>query len=255
MYKVTVDNTAPSVPTFTMYDADGNVITSDITTKDFKFVLNSSSDVVRYQLRYTNDIAGAAVSSWSPNDISATGHMATLGEYIDNFTQGEGVHHFSFSACDAAGNCSAFSTPFTVNYSKTAPAVANPETPVTPNPPANNQDNSGQAGANNGGQQGASTGAVANGFTNVTVDGQTAADNTDNTGDSVLGEQDNKTAEKISTYDDGETTPEVKGASDEKGCTKFLGICWYYWIPIVIVVVVLGRWLYGTLRRRGEGNA
>lgn len=327
-----VDRTAPTVPVSNMYDANSDAVTNGyITTEDFSFALSSSSDVVRYQLRYTNDITGAAVSSWSPNDISATGHMHTLGEYIDNFTQGEGVHHFSFSACDAAGNCSAFSAPFTVTYDATGPAISanettfvtaagviapnftdgdgaisgntyawvgeisnpdgdnvmndatvlNPSFNITkpgsykftltatdpagntttrafaftytePTPPATNPSDSSQAGANNSG--GTTTGgAAANGFTNVTVDGQDATDNTD---DGVLGEQDDNTAKKASaTSDNGETEGEVKGASDEKGCSKFLGICWYYWIPIVIVVAVLGRWLYGTLRRRGEGNA
>lgn len=119
----TLDHKAPAVPTFTMFDANGKPVTNGyITTKDFTFNLSSpSSDVTRYQLKYTNDITGATVPSWSPTDLSITGHMNALGVYTDNFTMGQGVHHFEFSACDAAGNCSVFSSPFTVTYDNTAP--------------------------------------------------------------------------------------------------------------------------------------
>jgi hypothetical protein len=94
--------------------------------KDFVFHLTSDADTTRYQLKYWNDISGSSFkvgSPWSPTNLSSTGHMATLGEYTDNFTQGEGVHYFSFSACDAAGNCSAYGDPFVVTYDNTAPVV------------------------------------------------------------------------------------------------------------------------------------
>jgi hypothetical protein len=46
-----------------------------------------------------------------------------LSKYVDQFTQGEGTHYFAFSACDAAGHCSAYSAPFVVTYDHTTPAV------------------------------------------------------------------------------------------------------------------------------------
>jgi hypothetical protein len=120
-WMVTIDNTKPAIPTFVMKDANSNVVTNGyINTQNFTFALtNPSADgVVRYQLQYLDETSGL---TWNPTDLSAAGHMNTLGLYTDNFTQGEGTHSFAFSACDAAGNCSAFTTPFVVTYDKTAP--------------------------------------------------------------------------------------------------------------------------------------
>ena len=126
---VIIDNTAPTISSI-IYNASPSgtqVFTNGYTNeKDFVFHLTSDADTTRYQLKYWNDISGSSFkvgSPWSPTNLSSTGHMATLGEYTDNFTQGEGVHYFSFSACDAAGNCSAYGDPFVVTYDNTAPAV------------------------------------------------------------------------------------------------------------------------------------
>lgn len=37
----------------------------------------------------------------------------------------------------------------------------------------------------------------------------------------------------------GDTTAK---SDDSKTCTKFLGICWYYWIPVVIIIVAVVWW-------------
>src|SRR5262249_19576275 len=124
-----LDSVAPDVPSAVLsQDSDNaNVPNGGYTNSQFfTFSLNSSSDTIRYQLKYWNDIVGSPykeLTPWNPTDIAATGHMATLGTYTDNFTQGEGVHYFAFSACDAAGNCSAYSAPFVVTFDKTAPDV------------------------------------------------------------------------------------------------------------------------------------
>ncbi len=120
----TYDNTEPTVPSFIMKDSNGNIVTNGyITTQYFTVNLTnpSAEGVVRYQLKYSNGFNSVV---WNPSDLSTTGHMSTLGIYTDNFTQGEGVHNFAFSACDAANNCSAYSTPYSVTYDNTAPAAA-----------------------------------------------------------------------------------------------------------------------------------
>lgn len=135
-WMVTIDNTKPAVPTFVMKDANGNIVTNGyINTQNFTFALsNPSADgVVRYQLQYLDESNGL---TWNPTDLSAAGHMTTLGLYTDNFTQGEGVHSFAFSACDATGNCSAFTALFTVTYDKTAPNITVNPISTTTNPPA-----------------------------------------------------------------------------------------------------------------------
>jgi len=119
----TIDKTLPTVPSFIMKDSNGNIVTNGyITTQYFTVNLMNplAEGVVRYQLKYSNGFNSVV---WNPSDLSATGHMSTLGVYTDNFTQGEGTHNFAFSACDAAGNCSPFTSTFVVNYDKTPPVV------------------------------------------------------------------------------------------------------------------------------------
>lgn len=125
-----VDKAAPPrVPLadFTATPSGTKVNNGDYTKEQyFKFDLKSSDDVVRYQLKYWNDIDKSQFKKdrpWNPTDTSWSGHMTKLGEYNDLFTQGEGKHYFSFSACDVAGNCSAYSEPFVVTYDKTPPTV------------------------------------------------------------------------------------------------------------------------------------
>ncbi len=128
IWHYTLDSVAPAVPTAELtQDSDGaNVPDGGYTNSQFfTFSLTSSPDTTRYQLKYWNDISGSPfkeLSPWNPTDLS--GHSPVLGTYKDNFTQGEGTHYFAFSACDAAGNCSPYSTPFVVTFDKTAPSVA-----------------------------------------------------------------------------------------------------------------------------------
>jgi hypothetical protein len=124
-WSVTIDMTAPAVPSVMLTDNNGASVANGgyITTQYFTFHLPDG--VARYQLKYWNDITGSAfkgeANAWNPTNLS--GYMPTSTTYRDNFTQGEGVHYFAFSACDAAGNCSAYSAPFAVTYDKTAPAA------------------------------------------------------------------------------------------------------------------------------------
>ncbi len=125
--KMTVefDNQAPSVPTadFTAQPSDTSVADGGVTgSQNFRFNLNSTGDPTRYQLKYWNDIPGSGFKEstpWNPTDLAS--HSSSLGVYNDNFTQGPGVHYFSFSACDANGNCSAYGAPFEVTFDNEAP--------------------------------------------------------------------------------------------------------------------------------------
>ena len=131
VWKMTIDTQTPDVPTATLADQNGNSVAANgyITTKHFTFTLNNTAtDVARYQLKYWNSISGSAfngeANAWPPSDISGySTSPAQLTKYVDQFTQGEGTHYFAFSACDAAGHCSSYSSPFTVTYDHTAPAV------------------------------------------------------------------------------------------------------------------------------------
>ncbi|HMR72827.1 MAG TPA: hypothetical protein PKD68_02360, partial [Candidatus Saccharibacteria bacterium] len=130
VWKMAIDMSTPVVPSAT-YTAtpSGTTKTSGGYTneKNFKFTLSSSADIVRYQLKYWNDIPGSPfkeASPWNPANLSGYQAGQGLNAYVDQFTQGEGKHYFAFSACDAAGNCSAYSTPFVITYDKTIPDTA-----------------------------------------------------------------------------------------------------------------------------------
>ena len=118
---VIVDNTAPTNLTagFTE-DSSGDAIPDNGYTNEeyFTFNLNADGSPTRFQLKYWNDIPGSSFkigTPWNPTNLSSL--------YPGHFTQGEGTHFFSFSACDAASNCSPYGAPFTVTFDRTAPAV------------------------------------------------------------------------------------------------------------------------------------
>ena len=132
------DFAVPTVPTMSFIATPSNEnIDNNGSTKDekFKFNLSSSSDVARYQLKYWNDIARSSFKQSKPwNPTSLIGYQGGQGVnvYVDKFSQGEGKHYFSFSACNAAGNCSDYSEPFVVTYSTTTPITPDPTDPVSP---------------------------------------------------------------------------------------------------------------------------
>lgn len=123
LWKLTVDNTAPTTPTNLGWKTSGGVVlTSGSATNDENGVASwnasSSSDVDHYIYKYWNDISG------NPYKESSAWTTTTSGVSLAGaFNQGEGAHYFSIAAVDEAGNTSAFSTPFKVVFDKTAPTV------------------------------------------------------------------------------------------------------------------------------------
>lgn len=117
--------TTPSVPTATLTANSLNVPSNGYTnSENFTYNLTSSPYVTHYQLKYWNDIPGSVFkigSPWNPTNLNS--YSSSLGVYNDHFTQGEGIHYFSFSACNGADNCSSYSSPYVVTYDHTAPSV------------------------------------------------------------------------------------------------------------------------------------
>ncbi len=117
-----------TVPTAKFFAEPSNkFVPSDGYTNSlhFKFDLKSRN-AVRYQLRYWNDIPGSQFTSsspWNPTNLSSAGHMAQLGTYTDLFTQGQGKHYFSFSACNVINVCTSYSTPYVITYDTTPPVI------------------------------------------------------------------------------------------------------------------------------------
>jgi hypothetical protein len=122
---VSFDKTTPTTPTAVFNQPPESAIANLTKNLGLAFTLHdTSSDVTRYQLRYWNNVPSSPYkesSPWNPTDIS--GYMPNSQTYQDVFSQGQGQHYFSFSACDAAGNCSPYTTPSAVYYDSTV-AVA-----------------------------------------------------------------------------------------------------------------------------------
>lgn len=109
-------------------------------------------------------------------------------------------------------------------------------TPVVVVPPVDNPDNSGTD--NNGGSNG-------NGSDRSGAPVFAVAD--------IFGINDDEDKAALGTASNDEGG-EVAGATDnkeDKGCGIFLGICWYYWIPIVIAILAA---IYGV-RRKLQANS
>ncbi|MCA9335962.1 hypothetical protein KC967_03610 [Candidatus Saccharibacteria bacterium] len=117
-----VDNTKPVAPTGLAWKTSigGNITNNGATNLVGGTALwqaSASSDVDHYVYKYWNDIAGNQYKVGSEY-IQTTSGVAMPGV----FNQGEGVHHFSVTAVDHAGNESAPSN-FAITYDTTAPAV------------------------------------------------------------------------------------------------------------------------------------
>ena len=138
---IEVDNEAPVISSiiYTQNTDDVEVLSGGFTNSEFFTIdLRPTDDAVRYQLKYWNDIPGSTFkesSPWSPTNLAASGFMSDNGVYIDRFSQGDGVHYFSFSACDILDNCSDFTEPFVVTYDSIAPVIGFEDVPTTDTTP------------------------------------------------------------------------------------------------------------------------
>jgi len=117
----TIDNTAPAVPTgLTLFDASNHQITSGYTNSyNVTAKWNGVGDATHYMYKYWNDIPSSAYDG----EAHALAWSVPTNQNAGVFNQGEGTHYIAVSACDTAGNCSAYSSPLAVVYDATAPMV------------------------------------------------------------------------------------------------------------------------------------
>jgi len=118
LWKITVDNTAPPAPILSA-EVDGESFTSGESTNVGGVTAiwdKPSSDTVRYEYSYWNDITDSPWTEsnpWSTSVYSETRYGA--------FTEGEGTHYIRVRAIDLAGNVSDWSNEFVITYDNTAP--------------------------------------------------------------------------------------------------------------------------------------
>ncbi|MCA9344555.1 hypothetical protein KC946_01845 [Candidatus Saccharibacteria bacterium] len=304
---VTLDRQAPETPTAVLFaEIDNSEIFNGGATRSQFFTYNLASfpDVSRYQLRYWNDINGSSYKEstpWNPSNL--INYSPSLGTYKDNFTQGEGTHYFSFSACDLAGNCSAYSEPYIVTFDTSAPSLtlnnitdgssttrtvtgttepnvlvsvtvhSTPSTKLTQSDDngnwslqftnlekglhsveATSTDGAGNVATETGSFTVTETQAVAGATTRSANYGNqsTSTTTTDNNSAeyAVLGSENENPNTTTQVQEPNQTDSDfgeanVLGANDsfaaaenldQTSCSKILGVCWYVWIPVIIIL-------------------
>ncbi len=125
LWRITVDNTAPTAPTnLSWTTAKNNIIPNGGATKEVSgtasWDASASSDVDHYIYKYWNAIDGNQYKVGS--EYTTTVNTTSLAGV---FNQGEGTHYYCVVAVDAAGNESNCSNPFEITYTidRTAPAA------------------------------------------------------------------------------------------------------------------------------------
>lgn len=119
---VTVDKTAPAAPVLSAQTSAGAALTSGGYTKDYSITANWTQPLgspVKYLYKYWNVIPGNPYDAVHPYVVETT---STTSSGV--FNQGQGIHFMQIFAVDAAGNISAGSNVFQVNYDATKPTVA-----------------------------------------------------------------------------------------------------------------------------------
>ena len=256
-WRATVDTTPPEwlkTPVHTSPLNNASVTEGSTIMMEWSHATDENGVEYYYQVSYSDEINedGSFV-----NPIWTFGPLAEA--QLNATGTAPGVYYWHVRACDEANNC----TPWTDSWKGT---VTSNEAPTDgsgeSSPPANQTNQGGQTlGATRGGQGGGSGNQnrpVANTPAPLTFAAAPVVANASNTTDANLDE------ENTDAVDEGEvqgttttntfgTTPtgSVLAAETDTGCTKLLGICWYWWIPIGIVTIGT---IYYVIRKSSAKN-
>ena len=113
------DSVAPDAPVLSVTG-----LTSGATTNQSNVTATwnkPSSDTVKYEYRYWNEIPTSPWNAANPWTVEVTGESRT-----GNFTEGEGKHFMQVRAFDALNQASPWSNAFEITYDATAPDVQIP---------------------------------------------------------------------------------------------------------------------------------
>ncbi len=127
----------------------------------------------------------------------------------------------------------------------------------TKNNPSSQSSNSNSSGGNGGTTISnlSAFGAIGNNIATVFgvgVNGGAAGAAGNANNQAVLGAQTSKDKNKSNNSNGSSVLGDSATSKDNNTCSKFLGICWYYWIPIVVVVAGI---VYYFFRRRSATEA
>lgn len=121
-YIIKIDKTAPAVPTIQLYKWQNNTTAPTSSTGLTSYTANSWSNRNIYTTASTPADSGSAINKYQ---YSTTGSVGTINDYNQNTKSitSEGTSTIKYRACDAAGNCSAYSSPAQIKIDKTAPTI------------------------------------------------------------------------------------------------------------------------------------
>lgn len=120
----------PTVPTnLQLFDSNNKQIASGGGTNSYTVTAkwDAVSGADHYMYKYWNDIPTSSYDG----EANALAWSVPTNQYTGVFNQGEGTHHFEVAACNAAGDCSAYSSPFDVIYDHHSPKAWFTATPPT----------------------------------------------------------------------------------------------------------------------------
>jgi len=119
-FAYSIDTTAPDVPTLTGPQNNGYY---NVNTNDFDFTWNAVTDQstpVTYE--WESSLGNATNPDGSFSSRLAYNALTTTS--LNEGHSQEGTYYWHVRACDAAGNCSAWATPWMVTVDTTAPTVS-----------------------------------------------------------------------------------------------------------------------------------
>lgn len=122
LWKVTIDNTPPAVPSnVSLKDSTNQPIANGGSTNSYTATVSwtGSADAVHYIYKVWDNISSSTFDGESHAYTTTVSGTSRSGD----FNQGEGTYYIEIASVDAAGNVSDFSPVFTVTYDNTAPTV------------------------------------------------------------------------------------------------------------------------------------
>lgn len=209
---VIVDNTAPKVTVDTLTTNDTTPTVTG-TVDDSSAILTVTVNGHTYSAHVDSTANGSGTYDWSA-DVTDT--LST------------GTYDVAATATDASGNTGQDSTTDELTIASTPVTIKGSS--FTPNTSGNTSLLAGRGGDGAGATGGNDGSGSATGLGQTT--GQVLGDSTTTPADTNGQVQGDQTTSLNANTDTTEKTA-------AKGCTKFLGICWYWWIPILAVIAIL----------------
>lgn len=244
-WKMTIDMSAPAWSTSPVHKSpndNGEVTEGSAILMQWSDATDENGVVYYYQVSSSSAVTGPGGDFTSP--IWTFGPLTT--SELDATGTALGTYYWHVKACDTAGNCTPWTDPWTGSVVETPAA---PLSTPTNGQTLGRQTTGGTGGSNESRPKPAQTTAanfpVSFAATPTTNTGPTSDDKSAAT---PAEEEDDQTGQTLGA---ATTAGLTTGISNDAaaGCSKLMGLCWYWWIPIGITVATI---LYIAFRPRSN---